>query len=114
MISANTLVLRIGLGRRVLAAGMAAGMAAGGVDGPLRSWRKKTLQSIFQSGASLRLQFPREDLGFCYERPGAAIISELPGSVSGNISIFILGVLHANPVSVSSSWLLSGSIVPMC
>ena len=42
------------------------------MKGPLRSWRRKALQSIFEAGESLRLQFPLEDLGFCYSSPGAA------------------------------------------
>ena len=40
--------------------------------GPLRAWRRKVLQSIFEAGDSLRLQFPLEDLGFRYSSPGAA------------------------------------------
>ena len=61
------------------------GLAASGVDGPLRSWREGQLQEIFRSGASLRLQFPKEDLGFCYshspltqvEKPAGAVPFEL-------------------------------------
>ena len=45
--------------------------------GPLKAWRRKALQSIFEAGDSLRLQFPLEDLGFCYTAPGSAIC--LPG-----------------------------------
>lgn len=74
------------MGKRVLTAGMALGLAASGVDGPLRSWRKQTLQGIFQAGASLRLQFPREDLGFRYDKPGAAVIPELPNSADGSFN----------------------------
>ena len=37
-----------------------------GTRGPLRSWRTTKVQSILSQGSSLRLQFPREDLGFCY------------------------------------------------
>lgn len=49
------------------------GRAAAGVRGPLRAWRRKALQRIFEAGDSLRLQFPLEDLGFCYSAPGAAV-----------------------------------------
>lgn len=41
--------------------------------GPLRAWRKKALQRIFEAGDSLRLQFPLEDLGFRYSMRGAAL-----------------------------------------
>ena len=47
------------------------------MSGPLKAWRKKALESIFEAGDSLRLQFPLEDLGFCYTAPGSAIC--LPG-----------------------------------
>lgn len=54
--------------------GMAAGRAMGGTKGPLRSWRQAALSKILVAGDSLRLQFPREDLGYMYDRPGAAVI----------------------------------------
>ena len=62
---------------------MSLGLAAAGVEGPLRSWRQQKLQKIFQSGASLRLQFPKEDLGFQYTSPGSAIIREQDSNVAG-------------------------------
>ena len=62
---------------------MSLGMAASGVEGPLRSWREQKLQEIFQSGASLRLQFPKEDLGFQYSGPGSAVVPDHDGSVAG-------------------------------
>lgn len=62
---------------------MSLGLAAAGVEGPLRSWRQQKLQKIFQSGASLRLQFPKEDLGFQYTGPGSAIIPEQDSNVAG-------------------------------
>ena len=62
---------------------MSLGLAAGGVEGPLRSWREHKLQKIFQSGASLRLQFPKEDLGFQYNGPGSAVVPEHDSSVPG-------------------------------
>ena len=56
--------------------GMAAGRAMGGTKGPLRSFRQAALSKILAAGDSLRLQFPREDLGYMYNRPGAAVIQD--------------------------------------
>ena len=55
---------------------MSIGMAASGTEGPLRSWRNNNLKAIFEGGASLRLQFPKEDLGFVYESPAAATLPD--------------------------------------
>ena len=55
---------------------MSLGLAASGTAGPLRAWRKPALQQIFESGDSLRLQFPREDLGFTYTAPGCAVLPD--------------------------------------
>ena len=46
------------------------GMAA---SGPLRRLRQGRLDEIFSSGETLRLQFPKEDLGFVYHQQGAAV-----------------------------------------
>ncbi|GAB4813968.1 hypothetical protein N2152v2_001014 [Parachlorella kessleri] len=46
------------------------GMAA---SGPLRRLRQRRLDEIFSSGETLRLQFPKEDLGFVYHQQGAAV-----------------------------------------
>lgn len=73
------------LGKRVLEAGMSLGLAASGVDGPLRSWREQKLKGIFQSGSSLRLQFPKEDLGFSYNSPGAAVILAQDDITAGHL-----------------------------
>ena len=62
---------------------MSLGLAASGVEGPLRSWRQHKLQEIFRSGASLRLQFPKEDLGFQYNGPGSAVIPDQDSTVAG-------------------------------
>jgi len=62
-----------GLVRSVLDMSLSLGRAAGGVRGPLKAWRKKALQRIFEAGESLRLQFPLEDLGFTYSMHGAAV-----------------------------------------
>ncbi len=53
-----------------LNAAFSIGMAA---SGPLRRLRRRRLQEIFASGETLRLQFPKEDLGFLYHQPGAAV-----------------------------------------
>jgi len=74
--SENVLGVHTGLGKRILEAGMWVGMSAAGVGGPLRSWRNHSLRGIFQRGASLRLQFPREDLGFVYDTPGCAVLPD--------------------------------------
>ena len=55
---------------------MAVGLAAAGLRGPLKAWREQQLQKIFTTGQTLRLQFPKEDLGFVYDAPGAAILPE--------------------------------------
>ena len=77
MRSVIILLFSAGLVRSALDASLSLGRAAAGVRGPLRAWRRKALQSIFEAGDSLRLQFPLEDLGFCYTAPGSAIC--LPG-----------------------------------
>ena len=71
-----------GLVRSALDASLSLGRAAAGVRGPLKAWRRKALQSIFEAGDSLRLQFPLEDLGFCYTAPGSAIC--LPGHAASS------------------------------
>lgn len=45
--------------------GVQLGQRLAGVRGPLRSWRAGSLRRLFDSGASLRLQFPKvqPDLG---------------------------------------------------
>lgn len=62
------------LGKGLLRLGMWAGHAASGADGPWKSWRRRALADIFKAGASLRLQFPREDLGFVYNSPLACTL----------------------------------------
>jgi hypothetical protein len=39
-------------------------MSLAGTSGPLAPWRQAQLDKIFSAGATLRLQFPKEDLGF--------------------------------------------------
>jgi len=65
-----------GFGRAALDFGLAAGLSVSGLYGPLKQWRERQLSSIFASGQTLRLQFPKEDLGFVYNTPGAAICPE--------------------------------------
>lgn len=62
-----------GVARTALDWGLAAGLSVSGLYGPLKGWRERQLADIFASGQTLRLQFPKEDLGFNYDQPGAAI-----------------------------------------
>lgn len=39
--------------------------------GPLAGWRRARLARLFDGGATLRLQYPKEDLGFIYSDSGA-------------------------------------------
>ena len=55
---------------------MAVGLAAAGLRGPLKPWREQQLQKIFTTGQTLRLQFPKEDLGFVYDALGSAVLPE--------------------------------------
>ena len=64
-----------GLSRTLLEGGLAVGRALSGTRGPAGLWRTPRLRKLFDSGASLRLQFPKEDLGFAYTRPQAAVVS---------------------------------------
>ncbi|KAK9819702.1 hypothetical protein WJX72_001426 [[Myrmecia] bisecta] len=76
-------LLPAGLRQSLLQAGMAAGRAASGVRGPLKAWRRAALDRIFASGETLRLQFPREDLGFVYGGDGAAVVAPEPAGHLG-------------------------------
>ncbi|EIE25479.1 hypothetical protein COCSUDRAFT_1587, partial [Coccomyxa subellipsoidea C-169] len=66
-------MLSSGLVKSALEAGLSLGRSMSGVKGPLRPWRERQLRDIFAAGDTLRLQFPREDLGFIYNAPGAAV-----------------------------------------
>eukprot|EP00210_Caulerpa_lentillifera_P000295 g288.t1 len=52
--------------RKLLEAGLAAGRQLSGYRGPLMYWRKRRVSEILKTGQSLKLQFPKEDLGFVY------------------------------------------------
>ena len=67
-----------GFERASLDIGLAAGFSVSGLYGPLKAYRERQLARIFASGQTLRLQFPKEDLGFVYDKPGAAICTEAP------------------------------------
>lgn len=64
----------------VTIAGAAAALFAGGLrlgrrlgslqQGPLAGWRRSRLAKLFDGGATLRLQYPKEDLGFVYSEAG--------------------------------------------
>jgi hypothetical protein len=51
--------------RGVLEAGMSVGKAAAS---PIRRLRRSELRQVFEEGETLRLQFPKEDLGYAYAR----------------------------------------------
>lgn len=42
------------------------GRQMSGFRGPFANWRKQKVQEILKTGQSLKLQFPKEDLGFVY------------------------------------------------
>lgn len=64
----------------MLEAGLSLGLSVSGLRGPLKTWREQQLAKIFESGQTLRLQFPREDLGFVYNQPGAAVSAHGSGT----------------------------------
>lgn len=72
-----------GLVKSALEMGLSLGRVASGVKGPLRPWRERLLRDIFAAGGTLRLQFPREDLGYIYDAPGAAVYYRCGASVGG-------------------------------
>lgn len=50
--------------KALLESSLSLGMSLAGTSGPLAPWRQAQLAKIFSAGATLRLQFPKEDLGF--------------------------------------------------
>ena len=69
-----------GFSKAALDLGLSAGLSVSGLYGPLKAWRERQLAKIFASGQTLRLQFPKEDLGFVYNSRGAAVCPESPHS----------------------------------
>ena len=67
-----------GFSKAALDFGLSAGLSVSGLYGPLKPWRERQLAKIFASGQTLRLQFPKEDLGFVYNSTGAAVSFESP------------------------------------
>ena len=61
---------------------LAFGRWTGGIRGPLKSYRATQLAKFFDSGSSLRLQYPREDLGFVYG-PGGAVCADSDADSAG-------------------------------
>lgn len=53
--------------------GLRLGRRLGSLQGPLAGWRRGRLAVLFDSGATLRLQYPKEDLGFVYTDSGVRI-----------------------------------------
>lgn len=51
--------------------------------GPLAGWRRARLARLFDGGATLRLQYPKEDLGFVYSDSGAPVSSAASCASSG-------------------------------
>ena len=66
-----------GFSKAALDFGLSAGLSVSGLRGPLKAWRERQLADIFASGQTLRLQFPKEDLGFVYSQ-GAAVCPDPP------------------------------------
>lgn len=67
-----------GFSKAALDFGLSAGLSVSGLYGPLKPWRERQLSKIFASGQTLRLQFPKEDLGFVYNSTHAAVCPEPP------------------------------------
>lgn len=79
----------IGFGKAALDLGLAAGLSVSGLYGPLKDWRERQLSNLFASGQTLRLQFPKEDLGFVYSAAGAAVCPEtLDSKTSSETRLF--------------------------
>ncbi|GMH41411.1 hypothetical protein BSKO_09321 [Bryopsis sp. KO-2023] len=54
------------IAKSFLELGLVSGRKLSGLRGPLKNVRQGALSRLFESGETLRLQFPREDLGFSY------------------------------------------------
>ncbi|CAD7703322.1 unnamed protein product [Ostreobium quekettii] len=59
--------LPAGAAKGLLNLGLFIGRRASGLHGPMTHWRRQQLTSIFESGKSLRLLYPNEDLAYRYE-----------------------------------------------
>lgn len=92
-----------GFSKAALDFGLSAGLSVSGLHGPLRPWRERQLAKIFASGQTLRLQFPKEDLGFIYSSKGAAVCSESSLSPeSPGVQSPELGVLGSDETAVNT------------
>lgn len=69
-----------GIAKPALDGVLALGQGASGLRGPLASWRRAALDSIFAKGDSLRLQFIKEDIGTVYHARGGAAVVAAPES----------------------------------
>ena len=101
-INSSAVVSCAGASRALLNMGMAAGRAMGGTKGPLRGWRQAALSKILAAGDSLRLQFPREDLGYIYDEPDAAVIPEDTSAPAGETLRILPGFLNSNATAARS------------
>ena len=71
----------------MLEGGLALGRWAGGMRGPLQTAaRSGRLARILDGGETLRLQYPREDLGFAYTGPGAAARRDDPAAAPPGVT----------------------------
>lgn len=61
---------------------LAFGRWSGGIRGPLKAYRASQLAKFFNSGSSLRLQYPREDLGFVYNSSGV-VCGDIDAQIGG-------------------------------
>ncbi|KAK9842673.1 hypothetical protein WJX74_000512 [Apatococcus lobatus] len=109
--SAVSTLFPTGASRALLSMGMAAGRSMGGTKGPLRSWRQAALSKILAAGDSLRLQFPREDLGYIYKEPGAALISEADVAASASEPLTHQSTSRTAPFEQSTA---IGARLPHC
>jgi hypothetical protein len=75
-VGVKAVVEAAGSAKGLLEGMLATGRRAAGLSGPLGTARRAALDRIFASGETLRLQFPREDLGFSYTGSGALVLED--------------------------------------
>lgn len=65
---------RAGVSAALFEGGLRLGRRLGAPStGPLAGWRRARLAKLFDGGATLRLQYPKEDLGFVYSASGGLL-----------------------------------------
>jgi hypothetical protein len=66
--------LRAGVSAALFEGGLRLGRRLGAPSaGPLQGWRRARLARLLDGGATLRLQYPKEDLGFVYAASGTHV-----------------------------------------